>query len=234
MANGNCAKRRGNSGQAHEEFMPAVRCARCGYDLRGVPRSGNCPECGTAAEVTVLAGTSLIIRIRAIPLGRMLALIACALVVLLVLAGYVYIREAWVCSECARTEFRGSHCWRVPIIGSRYLRLVDGCTSELKCSLSEYLDPEHRCQHKWQPNGWSGWGIIYGWRGIGPDRTYPGWIECEKDFGSFLTQNPELLERIRESIRTRVHVSSWLPEQYKEWKGREQGGQGQGPEYPGD
>src|SRR5688500_17655654 len=28
----------------------SFRCLRCEYDLRGQPREGNCPECGTPVE----------------------------------------------------------------------------------------------------------------------------------------------------------------------------------------
>src|SRR3954447_25278815 len=35
------------------------RCFRCGYDLRGLPPGGNCPECGLAVERSSVEGDEL-------------------------------------------------------------------------------------------------------------------------------------------------------------------------------
>jgi hypothetical protein len=59
-----------------------VACLRCGYDLRSLPRDGNCPECGLAvADARPTSDLARAVRFRPLKLAGWLIVVPCVAIV---------------------------------------------------------------------------------------------------------------------------------------------------------
>lgn len=71
-----------------------LKCVQCNYELRGLPRDGDCPECGAPIEASVLAPAMRQTLLKSnLLVGRPLGLaIGCAGVGLTLLAVIVFLK----------------------------------------------------------------------------------------------------------------------------------------------
>jgi hypothetical protein len=194
-------------------------CARCGYDLTGNV-SGVCSECGTRIVEGKAMRPSAGQRIAAIPWRTFLPAYAAVVILLLAAAGYVKVTEAYICSECGKHEYRLIHEIRLPFGGPLLFEIGGGIRENWSRPnpLTPYLDPDGTCRHNWVGLGCSGEGLTFGWRGIGADPS-ASFSAIEPDLGTFLHQNPGVLDRIRADLRKRWSIREWLWEEYAQWKG---------------
>ena len=65
--------------------FPAATCFDCGYDLRGLPLDGRCPECGLPAEESARRRETL----------RLLWVAATGILAVLVIGGLEYAVDRW-------------------------------------------------------------------------------------------------------------------------------------------
>lgn len=195
---------------AEDVYKPEGFCPHCGYRMS----AGRCPECGSDVSARNLA------KIHPTRRRRRRLLIAAAIIIPIgPLLGYVRATTAWVCPNCAEHEFRTIHIFRLPFGGPELFRLQGRIREgwQRPDPLTPYLDPEGNCQHQWRGFGWSGEGLLDGWRGIGLDPALNS-VASEPDFGHFVADHPDVLDRIRKSIRKRVAIKAWLYEEYMDWK----------------
>ncbi len=193
-------------------------CPRCGYDLTGNV-IGVCSECGTKVAEGPVLRPSLRQRIRTIPWGRFLPIYALAVIPFLGALGYVEVTEAYICSECCRHEYRLIHQVSLPFGGPLLFEIAGGKREGWSSSdpLTLYLDPHGTCQHNWVGLGSNGKGPTFNWRGVRVDPSINA-IADEPDFGTFLSEHPDVLDRIRADLRKRRSIGGWLMEEYFEWR----------------
>jgi len=116
------------------------------------------------------------------------------------------------------TEYRTLHCFEVPFAEVE-LFSIRGSTraQQSRYELHPFLDPKGICQHYWQGFGRSGEGLIPRVRGIG---AWPALniIADDPDFAHFLDAHPNVLERIRKTLREHGCVREGLTEEFEAWK----------------
>ncbi len=201
--------------------LQARMCVTCGYNLTG-NTSGVCPECGTPIDAPrthdLLLGPSLM----SVPWRRLLP--AWLAVVILITGlvgylGYVNTHDDWFCSECAIEEFRGAHEFRLPWDGPLLFEIPAGINRDHggRSPLTRLLDPQGQCRHNWIGNGGGGDGVTTAYRGSGQVRTASS-ITNGPEFAQYVREHPNVLDRIRSSLRQSVSVTDWLPDEYYAWK----------------
>lgn len=189
-------------------------CGYCGYNLTGNV-SGTCPECGAPGGRSAQAVPDRR-HSGGIPWRSVLPAWALLVILFLGLQGYRRVTEAWLCSECCRHEYRSVHRFGLSF-GGPVLLEVRGQVHKERRDLTLYLDPDDDCTHNWIGFGYNGEGLTWGVRGIGFDRS-SNIAESEPDFARFVDEHPDVLERIRETLRERGHLSEWLDDEFFAWQ----------------
>lgn len=197
---------------------PRLRCARCGYDLRGTGQDSVCPECGMPVVLSKYAGQSYLRQLR-LRWKHLTAALLTVLIVLIGSTGYVHVTEMWFCASCGRFEYRHYHDFHAPFVGSRLLRIPGDVSPLADSQVTPFLDVEGQCRHVLQPGASpSASGLLRGKTGMGPSPLIAP-IADVADFKSFVAAHPEVVREIKARLRSGKPLKVWLYKKYARWKG---------------
>ncbi len=198
-----------------------AHCPQCGYNLTGNV-SGTCPECGRPVERRMPDPSRVGFR-AGLPRWRAVIPIWLICVVLVLIAGgYGRVRTVFICSECARHEFRFTHIFAIAFGGHVLLEVPGSVETDPwgPDPLTPFLDPDGQCSHRWVGFG-SNYGGIMGYphstavKLMDPSRTA---VTDKSDFAQFVAERPGVLERIRFSLRRKERIREWITDEYWTWE----------------
>ncbi|MBU0717340.1 MAG: hypothetical protein KJ749_03750, partial [Planctomycetes bacterium] len=177
-----------------------------------------CPECGTPVDAKPRTALQVRRRIKSALWSRALPLWLLVVTLITGILGYVEISETWICSECCLHQYRVTHEFGIPF-GGPVLFKISGdihTPSPSHWPLVQQLDPHEKCRHSWVHNGYIGTGLAGGTHCIRPDfcRTV---VQRAPDFEQFVGDRPDVLSRIRTSIRQMKSIDEWLFDEYADW-----------------
>lgn len=193
-------------------------CAQCLYDLTG-NTSGVCPECGNPWEHAADSRSARLRPLVPYPWRRILPFWLAGVAMLALLSMYHQVAEAYVCSECCRSYVQFKHRLALPV-GQRSalvefdaLKLGPATTLD---GLPQQLDPSSTCRHHWIEQCRSAEGLLGSWSNDWASLCHND-VDLLPDFPRFLKARPDVLKRIRKSVRARVPIEDWLNAEYAEW-----------------
>jgi hypothetical protein len=195
----------------------STRCRGCGYDLTG-NTSGRCSECGGTDTVEPSRISPAVQRMRRFMFRGWLGGLCAAYLA----AGWLEFDESFYCVQCARVSERTTYGFAPLLVGTqRFLwRNAINLDSAAESALVRWLDPKHSCTHDWNLRGP---GLLYGQLGIHlPFKMSPPYsVACDSaqqaEFGEFLDGHPDVLVRIRASLRAKERVATWLDPEFEAW-----------------
>jgi hypothetical protein len=142
-----------DNGDVGQLARPGVLCVQCGYDLRGTPRDGRCPECGTLVAVSEQQGVSTpwrrFIKRRAGYVWLGLGICALGFAISVTYRQRAGAVETRVCTRCGYVQYRYLTELRFPYSSREVLRIVRQTDQGHDYCLPALLDPEGQCAHQW-------------------------------------------------------------------------------------
>ncbi len=188
-----------DNGDVGQLARPGVLCVQCGYDLRGTPRDGRCPECGTLVATSEQQGVSTrwrrFVKRRARYIWLGLGICVLGFAIGLIYRQRVSAQEKRICTRCGYLEYRRLTEYRFPYSGWKVLTITRERARCPGLCLPSLLDPEHQCVHQWSRLLYSS---DYDWRnrsqGVFPlfDSISPFY---EDPFCSYLRRDAGLAQR---------------------------------------
>ena len=204
---------------------PGLRCASCGYDLRGTLKSERCPECGFPVAMSLARGgrrPTLVVRVGRFFIRHYKAtgLTALGLAFALgLIESYAEGTRDYYCVSCGRVRWEHATGLCVPFsldgpcVFGRYTWVGHFAPES---GITKFLDPNGECDHRWILNSDYVRGIL-GPRGPGGRRDVTSAaVSDHPDFPAFLDELPDARAQIVKHLQDR-DLRAWITEKFYRW-----------------